>query len=216
MLLFHVAQLAVMTSSTVLPGGPPAASAATACFAATPLLWGVLWEELVYRGIVFYIVLQRSGGRVRFTALVTAVVFGAVHIGAIVKQRADTPLVLVQCAGAVLFGVTYSLLFAASGSLGNTVLAHAANNAVALVWMAVDPSAPAGSPACAPRFSTALAGSVGAQAVVYLAAAGLAYRALAGRLATPAGAGGASNAFREAHPVVFGGAGGGEAKAKAD
>lgn len=211
-MFFHIAQVAFMTSSWMLPGGAPTASEATACMSSVPLVWGVWYEELVYRGIVFYIVLQRSGGRVQFATLVTALIFGGVHIGSIAKRGADGSLVILQSVCAMLFGVTYSLLFAATGSLGSTALAHTANNAVALVWLAVDPSSQGSAP-CTPRFSTALAGSVAAQAVVYLVAAGLAYRGMAVKLATPVD-GGASNAFRSAHPVVYGEAPGANAEDK--
>jgi membrane protease YdiL (CAAX protease family) len=221
LLAFHAAQLAALTSPLVLgPGAPPlSARAATACVGTGAVVWGVLWEELVYRGLVFYVALQRSGGRVRFAALLTAAVFGAVHVGhALGGARGgggggagvDPALLAVQVVGASLFGVTYAALFAATGSLGATALVHAANNVVALVWAAVDPARPPdGVLPCAPLYSHTLGVSVGVQAAVYALAAGWAWRDLAAEL-RGGGAAGPSNAFRRRHPLVYGGEGGAE------
>ena len=210
---FHAVQLAVLTSPLVLGAAgaaPRTLAAATACVSSGALLWGVAWEELVYRAMVFYVALQRSGGRVRFAVLLTAAVFGAVHAGNALGGAgtgADPSLRAVQVLGAAAFGVTYSTLFAATGSLGATGLVHAANNLVALVWAAVDPGRPAnGLLPCAPHYSRTLGVSVGVQAAVYAAAAAWAWRGLGRELL--AGGGGA---FRARHPLVYGDSeGGGE------
>lgn len=219
LLAFHAAQLAVLLSPLVLGASAfPPYDAASACFTSGALWWGVAWEELVYRAMLFYIVLQRSGGQVRVASFVSSAVFGAVHLANAAQGATPVAIVVLQAATAVMFGAAYSAIFAATGSVGATVAAHAANNLVALVWVAVDPTpAPAGAPPCSSRYSATLVASLAVQGAAYLAAAALAHQDLGEALtaADVRAAGGAGNAFRAMHPLPYGGQQGPDADAAA-
>lgn len=227
LLVFHALQAAAMVAAAawVRGGVLPSLAAATACMSRADVLWGVAYEELVYRAVIFYVALQRSGGSVRYAVLLSAAVFGGVHVSIAVRPGAQLSMVGLHVLTAASFGATYGLLFAATGSLAATVALHAANNAAALLWQALDASPQAaaagigaladgsviGAAACTTVYSTPLLASVALQAGVYVAAGIAAYASLVAALVTPApatgGSGGGSNAFRVAHPMVYGGEG---------
>jgi membrane protease YdiL (CAAX protease family) len=206
LLAFHAAQLAVLVSPLVLGASRafPPYDAASACFTSGALWWGVAWEELVYRVMLFYIVLQRSGGQVRVASFVSAAVFGAVHLSNAAQAATPRAIVALQALTAIMFGGAYSAIFASTGSVGATVAVHAANNLVALVWVAVDPTPAAdGAPAaaCTSRYSATLAASLAVQGAAYLAAAALANVDLGDALTADASG---SSAFRAMHPLPYG------------
>lgn len=80
---FHGAQLIGIASTAWLAGTPlPLLPAALSrCGSVSAVLWAPAWEELVFRFVVFYLVLHRSRGNVPFAAASSALAFAAVHMG---------------------------------------------------------------------------------------------------------------------------------------
>ena len=176
---FHVAQLIGIASTTWLAGTALSRvpAALSRCGSMSAVLWAPAWEELVFRYVVFYLVLHRSRGNVPFAAASSALAFAAVHMGkwAVGPRGASHTLSLVrlpsfasssgnilapgseaatsvvfavlQCSVAVVCGLAYALAFAATGSLGAVTLLHALNNAVAVAWLSFSGEAGAGSDA---------------------------------------------------------------------
>jgi membrane protease YdiL (CAAX protease family) len=165
----------------------------------TAVVWAPMWEEFVFRFTVFYLVLQRSHGNVPFACAVSALSFSAIHLANILAPFGSTAdwgtvlFALLQCSVAVVCGFTYSLVFAATGSLGAVVAMHSLNNATAVSWMSIqrlgvgyesavdDPSAPC---LAAPRWTISFSAAIFATLVVHVVVAALAYFRL-GRLASP-------------------------------
>ena len=156
------------------------AAALFTCGGANPMFWAPAWEELVFRFIIFYLVLQRSHGNVPFACAASALAFAAIHMGNILapgSQAAENTLfALLQCSFAVVCGLVYALTFAATGSLGAVTLLHALNNAIAVAWMSVIPS-DAGI-VCKTQWSTGFSWALVVSLCVYMATASAAYRAV--------------------------------------
>jgi hypothetical protein len=142
--------------------------------------------------LVFYVVLHRSGGDMRFTVTVAAVLFAALHLGSVWHLGAANPVVALQLIVAAVAGAAYTLSFALTGSLWAALVPHAANNAVALafiVWQqlhdgAADADGSAvtcGSGGLVSAASAPLLASIACQIVVYVLAGAAAYRALVAR-----------------------------------
>jgi membrane protease YdiL (CAAX protease family) len=137
------------------------------CTNAASLLWAPAYEELLFRVVIFYVVLKQAGGAVLPALLITSSVFAAIHVSNLFGAGGeDVAYVWLQVAAAIISGIVFALLFAVSGSLWGPLLAHVANNASALVWMSLQ--APAGDKgACATAFSLQLALLLLAQLVCY-------------------------------------------------
>jgi len=124
---------------------------------------------------------------------------------------------VLQCSVAVVCGLAYVLVFAATGSLGAVTVLHALNNAVAVAWLSLSGEAGAGSDVggaevCETRWSPAFAGALQATLVAYALAAAAAYSAV-GRLTAASVAGLPAEAatsqaplssFADLHSLVFG------------
>jgi membrane protease YdiL (CAAX protease family) len=211
MLAFHAGSLAWLLAPHLSLGGgdgsgggglemavDAAAAHLTACATPTALLWAPLFEELLFRGALFYLALHRSRGQVPLSACLCAGAFAAMHAPNVFALRADWGYVALQVCAAAVCGGAWTAVFAARGSLAEVTLLHAANNAVATVWLARG-----GGTACslAPppleERGAALV-SLGLQTAVYTAGGVMAWRELQ---RSTEGDGGA--AFRALHPLVY-------------
>lgn len=158
--VFHIAQLAAIVTFYGSEGstgaGLPTANAAetlqsiakaalglkgqaspvpaSRCITAEASLWDPLFEELLFRFIIFYVTLQRSGGALLFSSLCSASIFSLMHFGNAWGGMMSNLLLLLQVLLAAVCGAVYSLLFASSGSMGNVLLLHSMNNISAQVW----------------------------------------------------------------------------------
>jgi membrane protease YdiL (CAAX protease family) len=158
-----------------------------ACWNVADLLWGVLYEEALYRVALLYVTLQRSGGAASFAAATSAAAFAAVHAGALLFAAAPPPLLLgsLQVALAAAAGNAYAFEVAATGSIGVVIAAHILNNGAALTWLPLSAALEgrAQGEECTLRQSGALMGLVAAQLALYVWVAVGAARA-AGQLST--------------------------------
>lgn len=125
---------------------------------------------------------------------------------------------MLQCSVAVVCGLAYALVFAATGSLGAVTVLHALNNAVAVAWLSLSGEAGAGSDVgdaavCETRWSPEFAGALLATLVAYALAAAAAYStvgrltaaSVAGQPAVAATGQAPLSSFADLHGLVFGG-----------
>jgi hypothetical protein len=197
------------------------------------MVWAPLFEEAVFRVVIFYVVLQRSGGNVGLACLASACTFGGIHVANVLAAAgggaaglpADVAYAWLQVVTGAVCGAAWVLVFARTGSFGAVALLHAANNAAAVAWMGARALAAAGegkgvdAAACAASAwgpedggdggggGYLLVASVALQLGLYAHAAWSAWGGLYGELVGAAGAGGEAvvGRFRALHPVVYGG-----------
>ena len=206
LLAFHGATLAYLCGDLLpLAARDPRAAWAQlgACATSTALLWAPLFEELLFRGALFYLALQRSGGSVQLAAALCAGAFAAMHAPNILGAGADWGYVGLQVVAAGVCGGAWTCLFAARGSLAEVALLHAANNAAAVVWLARGSGSGSGSAACSlapppPQHRGAALACLALQTAVYAAGGAAAWRELQRCTAQDGG-----RAFRALHPVVY-------------
>ena len=207
LLAFHGATLAYLCGDLLpLAARDPRAAWAQlgACATSTALLWAPLFEELLFRGALFYLALQRSGGSVRLAAALGAGAFAAMHAPNILGAGADWGYVGLQVVAAGVCGGAWTCLFAARGSLAEVALLHAANNAAAVVWLARGSGSGSSSGGvCSlapppPQQRGAALACLALQTAVYAAGGAAAWREL--QLSTGQDGG---RAFRALHPVVY-------------
>jgi membrane protease YdiL (CAAX protease family) len=178
----------------------------TACATSTALLWAPLFEELLFRGALFYLALHRSGGDVRLAAALCAGAFAAMHAPNVLGAGADWGYVGLQVVAAAVCGGAWTCVFAARGSLAEVALLHAANNAAAVVWLARGGGSGGGSSATAacslapppPEQRGVALASLALQTAVYAAGGALAWHDLQRATAEDGG-----RAFKALHPVVY-------------
>eukprot|EP00741_Cyanophora_paradoxa_P013746 tig00020710_g13269.t1 len=85
-------------------------------------------EEIVYRGIVFHLAFNRCRARGPAVAL-AAGLFGAVHLMNLVSGHLSPAYITMQVLLGTLIGAYYCTRLLLTGSLVETILLHAANNA---------------------------------------------------------------------------------------
>jgi len=205
-LLFHAGALAHLLRAAGGRRGDWGGAAARLSLCATPtaLVWAPLQEEALFRGALFYVALHRSGGDSVLAGGLSAAVFAAVHMPNGVAAGASSAYVGLQTVAAACAGAAYTALFALRGSLAEVALLHAANNAVAVAWLAGEPG---GACALAPPPEgerrnlgmALLAAQVAAYAVTGFAAAARLRAVLAGDEAR------SGREFKDRHGVVYGG-----------
>jgi membrane protease YdiL (CAAX protease family) len=170
------------------------------CASPTALLWAPAFEELLFRGALFYLALQRSGGNVPLAAALGAGAFAAMHAPNILAAGADWGYVSLQVLAAAVCGGAWTCVFAAQGCLAEVALLHVANNLAAVLWLAGTRSAqPCSLAPPPPEQRTAALLSLLAQTAVYTGGGVMAWKAL--QRATAAEGGGL--AFRRMHQVVY-------------
>ena len=208
LLLLHSAQFAASAAA--------AAPRPLRCASLATVVWGPIFEELCYRVVVFYVALHRSGGDLPFAALTSAALFAAVHLANVAAAGARAPgsaLAWMQVAAAAGFGGTFSLLFAASGSVVEVALLHIANNAAAVAFWAREVESGASldceAAAAPPSVPPALLASLAVQVAAYAWASSDAWHECV-RLAN-----GDGRALRSMHALMFA-PGGQEAVKKTD
>ena len=133
----------------------------------------------------------------------------AVHLPNAAAPGAAAAYVGLQAVAAICAGATYTALFALRGSLAEVALLHAANNAVAVAWLAgagTGSCALAAAPPAGERAALGMA-LLGAQVAAYAAAAVAAVARLRALLARDELAAGGRGAFKRLHGVVYGGEG---------
>lgn len=136
---------------------------AVACATPSSVIWGPIMEEVIFRLAIFYVVLHRSGGDVVFAVLLSAGLFGAIHLGNVVtayrQSKADEELIsfevsghgnylesllenqnissllytMFQVLGGLGVGIVYTLIFTVTGSITTVILLHMANNFTAVI-----------------------------------------------------------------------------------
>lgn len=201
------------------------------CGDATQLVWAPIFEELAFRVVVFSLVLQRTGGDVRTTVLITVGLFAGVHIPNAFSawasaQAAPRSYVALQVLAAVAVGSYLCCAYALSGSVVEVSLLHAANNLAALVWIGRDAVLSAGkgdghsdhAGQCRPQVTGELLVGLCAQVALYAVATSVAWgqvqqhtvglqqvQARVGEGQTTGARANAVPAFKAAHPIVYGG-----------
>jgi membrane protease YdiL (CAAX protease family) len=210
-LLFHAGALMLLLRRAGGGGGDWRGAAARLAECATPtaLLWAPLQEEAMFRGTLFYVALHRSGGDAALAGGLAAAAFAAVHLPNAAAPGAAAAYVGLQAVAAICAGATYTALFALRGSLAEVALLHAANNAVAVAWLAgagTGSCALAAAPPAGERAALGMA-LLGAQVAAYAAAALAAVARLRALLARDELAAGGRGAFKRLHGVVYGGEG---------
>jgi len=209
LLLLHLLQLLILIlswptkldffSSAVIDSS----SQLLSCASSTSILWAPAFEEITFRLVAFYVTLNRSGGNVHFAALVSACLFGAIHIANVYATGAVSLYAWLQVIQASVAGWTWTLVFVKSGSVMDTILLHAANNLVAVVYLSREVSSGA-SKTCSNALSStfitqALLASILLQVSTYLLESLFSWTSIE-RLA--------SNAdgvlkLRELHPIMY-------------
>ncbi|MGK2877879.1 MAG: lysostaphin resistance A-like protein, partial [Solirubrobacterales bacterium] len=81
-------------------------------------------EEIFFRGMIFRAL--RNGLGLWLAAIVSGLLFGALHIDATTSER------LLQVIPLAVLGVSFALLYAWTGTLYSTIALHATNNAIAV------------------------------------------------------------------------------------
>lgn len=135
LLLLHLLQLLILILSWPTKLEIDSSSQLLSCASSTSILWAPAFEEITFRLVAFYVTLNRSGGNVHFAALVSACLFGAIHIANVYATGAVSLYAWLQVIQASVAGWTWTLLFVKSGSVMDTILLHAANNLVAVVYL---------------------------------------------------------------------------------
>jgi membrane protease YdiL (CAAX protease family) len=189
--------------SLLLPSSNP-------CSTTTAVVWAPLFEEAVFRVVLFYVVLQRSGGNAGLAGLTSACTFGGIHLANVAAAGAADPYAWLQVAAGAACGAAWVLVFACTGSLTTVAALHAANNAAAVAWSGA--AVRAGAAAACPGQGQGQEGSdvgwdlvasltlqLGVYAIVALAA----WRRLHGLVSAEGE--GRGDRFRVLHPVVYGG-----------
>ena len=113
------------------------------CGTSMSLIWAPIIEEFIFRVILFYVVLHRSGGNVGLACIINACTFGAIHLSNIYYNLYNIYSWL-QMFGGILCGTAWTLLYALTGSSSLVSLLHISNNLAAITWLSyniiVDPS----------------------------------------------------------------------------
>ncbi len=191
----------------------------------TSVFWAPVFEEVLFRVAVLYVILHRSHGNAIFAILGSATIFAAIHVPNVLSGTVSQ-YALTQMVVAILVGSVYSLLFAGGGSLLEVTLLHIANNLAAVAWMSRDDhiaiaqhstssgssgssgSLPEGFKSCQAQVSTQLLLALNLLLVAYTAAGFLAWRHLSALIAPiaadSADAGAVVGKFRRLHPIVYG------------
>lgn len=209
LLAFHLAQVVVVY---FMSGSSPDASQLLSCGSTTSLLWAPLIEELIFRVVLFYVVLQRSGGRVGLACLASACTFGAIHV-ANVYATGGSLYGWLQVAAGVSCGAAWTLAYATTGSLSLVAALHSANNLAAVAWMSLKVGTGQADSCEDQAFSLELLVSLMLQVGLYMAASwalwGRLHRLttaapeLPGNAAEVASASPSPGSFRSLHPLVY-------------
>ena len=173
------------------------------CASTTSIVWAPAFEEITFRFVAFYVTLNRSGGDLPFAALVSACLFGAIHIANVYATGAMSLYAWLQVLQASIAGWTWTLVFVRTGSIMDTILLHAANNLVAVVYLSREVSSGA-SKTCSDAMSStfisqALLASLLLQVSAYLIESLLSWSSLQAIASNADGA----LSLRELHPIMY-------------
>ncbi|KAH9111924.1 hypothetical protein LEN26_009003 [Aphanomyces euteiches] len=91
------------------------------------LVLSPLKEELVFRGLVYHLLLNRIP-KPMVAGLVSSILFGCMHLVNLKQSKFSTMYVLIQMGLGVEIGFFYSLTYARTGSLFECVVLHVVNN----------------------------------------------------------------------------------------
>jgi membrane protease YdiL (CAAX protease family) len=182
-----------------------------ACGGRPSLLWAPLFEEAVFRAVLFYVVLQRSGGSVGLACLASACTFAAIHV-ANVWSTGGGPYSWLQVVAGAATGAAWSGIFACTGSLALVTALHAANNMAAVAWMSRGLADGVEGGCASTDASLPLIAGVGLLVGAATAATLASWRRLHFLTNDPVEV--ERGTFKKLHPVVYGagGADGGEAE----
>ena len=164
--LFHVTQIIVLARGST-------SSNVTKCFSSDAAFWAPFMEEFLYRFALFNIALQRSGGNVLFAAATSSLIFAAVHLRILWEQPTTLLTVLSICIAAIS-GITYTGIYAVTGSLLGPLLLHVLNNVAALIYAGSSD----GDSTCMPEINERLVASLSIQGCLYVAGSYLAYKSV--------------------------------------
>ncbi|KAF0720298.1 Aste57867_417 [Aphanomyces stellatus] len=85
-------------------------------------------EELVFRGLVFHLLLNRLPTHPTAAAIVSSVLFGCTHLVNLKQSKFSTLYVLIQTGLGVEIGFFYALTYARTESLFECITLHVVNN----------------------------------------------------------------------------------------
>jgi len=201
LLCFHAATVAALALQ--LGSVPTLFSCATA----TQLLYAPLLEELLFRVLIFYVCLHRTGGDALFAGAASSAIFAAIHSPNVLSAApGSSGYVALQVAAAAACGATFTALFAARGSLLELLLLHCANNVAATAWQrwgsaggGWGPCSPAAFELPAVQLRPLAAAVLMLQLCLYAAAGARAASRLGRALSTQEG----TALFRAHHAVVY-------------
>jgi membrane protease YdiL (CAAX protease family) len=181
--VLHALQLLWLTT-----GNTSSFSTLMRCGHVGSAVWTPIVEELIFRYIVFNVVLQRSGGNLSFAVLTSSCLFGALHLQGL-WQGSLTIFSCVTALTGLVVGLVYTLLFATTGSLPSVVMLHILNNAVAIAWLSR-------SSTCSQEIDTALAGNLLLQLFLTMGCSWYLWASLQRQIA--------NGSFKKIHPLVYG------------